>query len=35
MYKTLLLTEKIMRNYWEFYQVLNGYYMIFMNYMLH
>ena len=31
-YKTLLLTEKIMRNYSGFYQDLSGYYMVFMNY---
>ena len=30
-YKTLLLTEKIMRNYSGFYQDLSGYYMVFMN----
>ena len=32
MYKTLLLTEKIMLNYSGFYQGLSGYYMVFMNY---
>ena len=30
-YETLLLTEKIMRNYSGFYQDLSGYYMVFMN----
>ena len=29
---TLLLTEKIMRNYSGFYQDLSGYFTVFMNY---
>ena len=29
---TLLLTEKIMRNYSGFYQDLSGYFIVFMNY---
>ena len=30
-YKTLSLTEKVMRNYSGFYQGLSGYYLVFMN----
>ena len=33
-YRTLLLTEKIVRNYSGFYQGLSDYYMVFINYIV-